>query len=465
MNVTKVVCIGAGSFSFGMSSLVTLLKSEILRGSELVLVDSNPEALDLMSSLAHWLNDAWGCGKKISSYSHHHQALAQTRADFVVSAIEVPPREELWQKDYEISLKYGLRQPYAENGGPGGFAHAARNVLPVLDIVYDMETLCPDAWFINFTNPMQRMCALIHRYSEIKVVGLCHQLGAGYAMVAKALADDLGLGAADDFVSTHADVANFEPMARLGLLGYQNLKILAAGLNHFTWMLDLRHRETGEDLYPLFRERWQGLDAKFEPLTREVFETFGLFPIPGDEHLCEYLPWVSDPLTKPWEKYDLSLYDWQERARARETEWLRIKQILTDKEDADQFYVPFSEGAIEVIENIITNGNFLWEAVNIPNRGTIPNLPEDAIIEVPGLISARGIDGVPIGALPGAIAELLCREITVSHLCVDSVVHGDRKLALQCLLLDPNIRDIDMARAILDDTLLTYREYLPQFWE
>ncbi len=446
-----------------LSTLITLLKSEILKGSELVLVDRDPKALDLICGLANWLNDSWDAQKVISSHTHHHDAL--DGADFVISAIEVPPREKLWEEDFNISLKYGLRQPYAENGGPGGFAHAARNIQPVLDIVHDMEDQCPDALFINFSNPMARICAAIQRYSQIRVVGLCHQLGAAYAMAAKALAADLGIDAGTDFLSTHAGKENFEPMSRMGHLGVERLKILAAGVNHFTWMLEIHDRQTGEDLYPLFKKRWQALDAKFEPLTREVFDAFGYFPVPGDEHLCEYLPWVADPVTKPWQKYDISLYDWRERENARTAEWHRVADILQKKENPDQFLDAFSEGAVEIIENSLTNGDLLWEAVNIPNANYITNLPEDAIIEVPGLISARGITGLHIGEMPEGIAELLRREVTCTNLCVDSAVFGDRQLALQCLLLDPMITDIDMAKKILDDYLVSYRELLPQYWQ
>ncbi len=459
----KIVCIGAGSFSFGLSTLITLLKSEVLKGSEIVLVDRDPKALDLISQLAIWLNNSWGAEKQISSFSHHTEAL--TGADFVISAIEVPPREKLWEEDFNITLKYGLRQPYAENGGPGGFAHAARNIKPVLDIAFDIEELCPDALFINFSNPMARICSAIHRYSQVKVVGLCHQLGAGYAMAAKALAKDLGIDPGDDFLSAHAAKENFEPMHRMGHLGFEKLKILAAGLNHFTWIFGLNDRRTGEDLYPLFRKRWAEVDKNFEPLTRDVFDAFGYFPVPGDEHLCEYLPWVSDPLSKPWQKYDLSLYDWRERERARDSEWKRIEDVLVKKNNPDQFSQAFSEGAIEVIENVITNGDLLWEAVNIPNAGYITNLPDDAIVEVPGLISSRGITGIQIGQIPEGIAELLRREITCTELCVDSAVYGDRQLALQCLLLDPMITDIDMAKNILEDYLITYRDLLPQYWQ
>ncbi|MCB0176485.1 MAG: hypothetical protein KDJ97_38660, partial [Anaerolineae bacterium] len=304
----KIVVIGAGSAIFGLNTLAALMRSDRLRGSTLALVDRNAETLALVSRLAQRLNREWSAGMTITTHTHHNDALPE--ADFVVSSIEVPPREKLWRSDFEIPLKYGVRQPYAENGGPGGFAHAARNIGPVMEIIRTMEQVCPDAWFINFTNPMIRICDAIARYSNIRVVGLCHQIAMGYAMAGRVLAADLGFDVMDSFTSTHAS-PSFIPGARhMVAQALDRLDIKAAGINHFTWMLDLRDKQTGEDLYPLFAERWAAFDPTFEPLTRRVFEAFDLFPIPGDEHLCEYLPWLSDPVTKPWEKYDVSLYEW-----------------------------------------------------------------------------------------------------------------------------------------------------------
>jgi alpha-galactosidase len=459
---TKIVCIGAGSYSFGITTLVSLLRSETLNGSELVLVDWNEAHLEIMLNLVSWLNEVWGSSMRISAQTDHRDALAG--AQFVINAIEVGPREGLWESDYRIPLKYGLRQPYAENSGPGGFAHAARNILPVLEIAHDMERLCPDALFINFTNPMQRICAAVHRHSKIKVIGLCHQLGAGYAMVGKALADDLDISIPGNFTSTHASRKYSIGMKSASLQALEKLKITAAGVNHFTWMLALRDRQTGKDLYPLFRKRWKAMPEAFEPLSRRVFEAFDLFPIPGDEHLCEYLPWVSDPLTKPWEKYDLELYEWDQRSRERDDQWENLAKVIQNQEDPETFIPDFSEGAPEIIENILNDSDLVWEAVNVPNRGYVPNLPEGAIVELPGLLHASGVTGIPVGEMPEGIAELLRREITVSHLTVDSVVRGDRGLALQALLLDPVIRDMDVAKQVLDDYLVTYREHLPSFW-
>jgi alpha-galactosidase len=459
---TKIVCIGAGSYSFGLTTLVSLLRGKTLKGSQLILVDQNEAHLSVMHKLVSWLNDVWGADMHIDAYTHHRQALPD--AQFVVNAIEVGPREGLWESDFRIPLKYGVRQPYAENSGPGGFAHAARNITPILEIARDMETLCPDAWLINFTNPMARICAAIHRHTRIKVVGLCHQLSAGYAMVGKALAQDLNILVPPSFTSTHASHKYAAGMFATYLQTVDKVKITAAGVNHFTWMLSLEDRQNKADLYPLFKERWGELPETFEPLTRRVFDAFGLFPIPGDEHLCEYLPWVSDPITQPWEKYDLELYEWAEREQDREDQWLALEQAAQAIANPEEFVPGYSEGALEVIENILTDENLHWEAVNIPNQGQITNLPFGAIIELPGMINASGVTGMQIGELPDGIAELLRREISISHLTVDAVVHGDRQLALQALLLDPVIRDMDVAQQVLDDYILTYRDHLPTFW-
>jgi alpha-galactosidase len=241
--------------------------------------------------------------------------------------------------------------------------------------------------------------------------------------------------------------------------------IRAAGLNHFTWILSIHNRRTGEDLYPLFRQRFFELDPKFEPLTRDIFSAFGLFPVPGDTHLCEYLPWLSNPDTKPWEYYNLRLYAWDERAAKRDVDLQRLDDMATGNHPLDHLFHTDSEGALEMIENIAGAGNHYHLAANLPNAGQIANLPIGAIAETPVQINGAGIHPVHMGALPEPIAELLRREITATQLCVDAAIEGSRAKALQCLLLDPVITDISLAKKILADYLTSYREYLPQFWQ
>ncbi len=460
--MTKVVIIGAGSASFGLETLSALMNSVKLRGSQLALVDRNPDALDLMARLAARLNLEWDAQMRVTAHAGHLDALPG--ADFVVSAIEVPPRERLWQQDWEIPLRYGVRQPYAENGGPGGFAHAARNIGPVLEIAHAMEQACPDAWFINFSNPMVRICDAIHRYSKIKVVGLCHQIFTGYGMVGYALAGKLGIAVPEGEISSHADPDLWPRLKLIVKQAVDKLDIQAAGLNHFTWMLDVRDRRTGEDLYPVFAERWARLDPSFEPLTRRVYAAFGRFPIPGDEHLCEYLPWVSDPVTRPWEKYEVSLYDWERNDRRRREGHALIGQMADGHAPVDALRERDGEGTRDIVETIAAAGCHYSLAVNLPNVGQIGNLPAGAIVETPAVITGAGISPVAVGDMPEGIAELLRRELVVVRLAVDAAVQGDRQLALQCLLLDPVVTDLDVAQQILDDYLDCYRDYLPQFW-
>ncbi len=188
-------------------------------------------------------------------------------------------------------------------------------------------------------------------------------------------------------------------------------------------------------------------------------------PVPGDQHLCEYLPWLSDSATKPWEKFGINLYNWEALEQRREDRRGEIAQIAAGELPIDDLRGSRSEGALEVIESIAGAVPRYQLAVNLPNRGQIQNLPTGAIVETPGVVSGSGVQGVAVGNLPEPIAELCCRELAVVRLAVDAAVHGDRQAALQCLALDPVMTDLDVAQRVLDDYLETYREHLPQFWQ
>ena len=455
----KVAIIGAGSAIFGLGTLATLVRSPRLQGGTLALVDLNAEGLSLIDALARRLNQEWDAGLTIESSTRREEVLAG--ADFVIVAIEVGPREGLWRRDWEIPLQFGVRQPYGENGGPGGLAHTLRQVPEMLAIARDMERLCPEAWFINFTNPVPRLCLAVSRYSRIQTVGLCHQIEAAYMMVGVALADRFGI---DVPAGVNSDAhPNIWPKA--GYVAGQVkafVDIKAAGINHFSWILDLRDRRTGEDLYPAFRQAFLAQPAGFEPLTRAVFQATGLCPVPGDSHLAEYLPWCHDPQTRPWEKYNLYLYDWDRSCTRRDAQWRRIKSMVQGTAPVDTLRDAKSEGAAEIITGLLGEENYR-PAVNIPNQGHISNLPNGAIVELPALVGGWGIHGLNVGPLPEAIAELCRREIAVAGLAVEAAASGDRQTALQALLLDPCINDLDTARAILDAYLAEQAEYLPQF--
>lgn len=462
----KIVILGAGSAIFGLGALSTMMQSERLRGAELALVDIDEPGLETIAKLANLMNVAWESDVKISAATNRRDVLHG--ADIVIVSVQVGPREEVWEMDWRIPLKHGVRQPYAENGGPGAFSHTARNLPLLLDIARDMEELCPDAWYFNLTNPLIRLTRAVHKYSKIKVLGLCHQLLWGYAMAGAVLSEHFNIPVPEHFhVHTDADnMPNFIPVARAAL---EHLDIKAAGINHFSWVYDIRDKKTGEDLYPLLRDIWfNHYRRDFEPLTREVFEIYGMMPTAGDSHMCEYLTFVTDPITKPWEKYDLKLQSWDGNRRRRASRKQLAKDIVEGRKDVNELrdvwrHNMLDEGIPELISGLVYNTNYYHQQLNIPNRGNIPNLPGDMIIEVPGIVSGFDIQGLAFPPLPEGIAELCRRELLRSEIVVDSIVQGDRQLALQALLLDPMVTDIDTARSILEDLLQEFAQYLPTF--
>ncbi len=462
----KIVVLGAGSAIFGLGALARIIQTERLHGAHLAMVDIDAEALETIHAVAEKMNMAWGAGMTITSTTERTEALPG--ADFVIVSIQVGPRETVWEMDWRIPLRHGVRQPYAENGGPGAFAHTARNLPVILGIARDMERLCPDAWYINLTNPLIRLTGAVHRYSKIKVMGLCHQLLWGYAMAAAVLADRWDIPVPEHF-HVHTDADNMSSFIPVAMAGLQHLDIKAAGINHFSWVYDIREKDTGEDLYPLLREKWlKGYRKDFEPLSREMFQIFGMMPTAGDSHMCEYLSYTHDPITKPWEKYELRLQSWDGNRRRRAERKALAAAIVSGERSVDELrdlhrFNILHEPVPEIVAAIHYNEQYYSQQLNIPNNGLIPNLPDNAIVEVPGFLSGMGIQGLAFPPLPEGIAELCRRELVRSSLTIEAAAQGDRDLALQVLLLDPMVSDIDTARAILDDFLVDFAEYLPQF--
>jgi len=458
MSTTKIVVIGVGSASFGPAILSDLMQCDCLRGSTIALCDINEQGLELMTRLAGRLNREWDTGVTIEASTDRRDVLPG--AEFVIVSVAVD-REKCWRQDWEIPLKYGIRQPLGENGGPGAVFHTARNGPMILDICRDMEDLCPDALLMNFTNPVPRMALVASRYSKIKCVGLCHQIGMGYNLVGlvlgKYLGFDLDLESVEDEWGLYSAIRPYAEQI------HEALDIKAAGINHFTFMLDIRHHQTGEDLYPLFAQRLREFDPVFQPLSRRIFEAFGVFPATGDGHLSEYVHWAHDPQTKPWEKYHLELYDWDAAEEHRDEMWREIEHMVDGGPIVGRVRRGSGERAIPIILGVLENRNSYELAVDIPNEGYISNLPGGAIVEVPGVASGFGVRGVGVGPLPEPIAALCRTQITVASLAVDAAVTGSEKLALQALLVDPMVNDIDQARALLDEMLEVQRDYLPQF--
>lgn len=398
--------------SFGLSLFKDLFSSPDLTGSTLTLVDQNTDSLGRMTRLAQMLNRKAGAGLRIEHTADRRAAL--DGAAFVINTTAIE-RNRLWKFDFEIPKKYGIRHTLGENGGPGGLFFTLRTLPLVFDFARDVEEICPSALFINFSNPESRIILALGKYSKVRAVGLCH-----------------GIFMSQNDVATILDVP------------FNDIDVWGAGLNHFQWLMHIRHRHTGADLYPLLRERERGYDPSFMPLTRRLFRAFGYWPTCSDEHLGEYLAYG-------WEAGERG-YDFERDEHERECSRILVDDALAGRIEAPKdWHEPSGERGVGVITAMIHNQKRLIESGVVLNQSAIPNLPTDAAVEVPIEVDAAGFHPVSLGPLPEPIAKLLLMQTNVQQLAVEAAVHASKELALQALLIDPVVNSSIAAMELIDE--------------
>lgn len=409
MRTGKIVFIGAGSLSFGKSMLGDVFSCPKLKGWTLSLVDIDRAALERVTNVARAINAQSGHALVIESSAERRDVLPG--ADFVVCALAIE-RCELWKQDFLIPKKHGIRHTLGENGGPGALFFTLRTLPVIMDIARDMRELCPEAAFLNFSNPESRIILALGRYFPgMRSVGLCHGIFMGQRDTAR--------------------ITGRPP---------ESVDARGAGLNHFQFLTDIRDSATGEDLYPLLREKDAGFDPGFQPLSRKLFRAFGLYPSCSDDHIGEYLPFGYEAGE---EGYDFDAY---EARRARLSDAIAQKLAAGGWGD---WLRPSGERAVQVMTGLFYNGHTPIESGIVYNRGVIANLPADAAVEVPLTVDASGIHPQAVGCLPAGIARILTQQVLVQQMAVDAAAEGSRELALQALLVDPVVNSTDAALRIL----------------
>ena len=436
----KIVLIGAGSTSFGPPMFNDIYLSDVLEGSTVVLHDTNKEKLEMIYELLMVENDR--LNNKFNLERTIDRTTALKSADFIINSIEVGNRMELWRQDYEIPRKHGSTQILGECGGPGGTFHAWRIIPPIVEIVKDAEKICPNAFFINFSNPLSRVCLAIKRsVKKLRFIGLCHQI---------------------QFMVRH--------LPKLFKKSIKELKMKVAGLNHFAFLLGLEDLFTGKNLIPSFNANamkyFKEHEDRFEfsTLTFEIYKRFGYFPYVGDNHLGEYLQF-GEEFTETQDMIDWidfidnegqMIYEKFRNYYKRLKRGRYSRKGILSKE-------PSGERAIPIIEAIIKNENSYEFAVNVPNKNLIENLPQDLIIECSALINKDGAHGVNVGPLPKNIATLLRIETSIQDLCVEAVLKRSKDTAITCLAIDPNVGSFEMAENIFNEMFELQKIYLPNF--
>jgi len=342
-------------------------------------------------------------------------------------------RVDRWEKDLAISRRYGIVETQGECGGPGGLSLTLRNIPLILEIAKDIERLAPGATILNFSNPMTRVCLAISRYTRLRSVGLCH-----------------GLLGAQHMLSA--------------LMG-RAVIVRGCGINHFNWVRGAVWADDGRDCWNTVQDAFKNSDIPHWKYIRDLAEIFGAIVSPGDGHIADFI--------HHWRGSDHGLnprYDLHPKCmvsyRTSAAEWdARMSDYLSGKKDpmADVHGLS-GEGAIPIICAVSgLTPSYSDIAVNISNEGYITNLPDRALVEVPGKIAFDSIRGEPMGDLPPAIRSLVARQLEIAELAVEAAVEGSYAKALQALAIDPIITDLAFAKNYLNDILKTHADLLPAF--
>ena len=435
--MAKIAMIGAGSMVFCKTLSMDIFSTEVLADSEICLMSRTKPKLDRMEGFLSRVVKENGLPAKVWSTLDRREALAG--ADYVINMIQVGG-VDAFQIDYEIPMKYGVDQCIADSLGPGGVFRLLRTAPVLMDMMRDMEELCPEALFLNYTNPMGAVCYLIGRITEsIGSIGLCH-----------------GVQTTMDLVSGY-----------LGLPKDQ-VEYTCAGINHMAWFLSLNDKKTGENLYPKFRALCEKPEYYANEKVRcEVMRQFGYFMTESTGHLSEYVPWFRSS------ERALKAYC-DEPAFGGETgAYYNFCRMIDDKyKDVDYLEsesstlgARSSEYCSYILEAKETDRPFRLQG-NVRNLGYITNLPDGACVEVPCFVDAQGIHPVRVGALPPQCAALNQSNISVQQLVGEAALKADPEHIVHAIAMDPltsavcNLAEIrEMTAAMLE----AQKQWLPQF--
>jgi len=461
-NSVKFAIIGAGSVSFAPVTITDILRSkkfERVENIEIYLMDILQEPLDISYAYCKEVAKYFGRNPVMRASTNLQEAVSG--ADFVITAIEVD-RYHYWSQDFHIPRQFGFRQIYGENGGPGGMFHFLRNVGPMIEIAEAIKKYAnPNAWMLNYTNPEAKLVEAVAKLTGINVVGLCHGVMGGMWQLCQIL-----------------DIP------------WEELDAEAGGLNHFSWFTKVQKKSTGEDLYPLLKEKEKQMDwlAHWDEyaLPRLMLRTYGLWSHPGANHIGEYIAWSDELLasTKIQYFYDPAELDpWKSLETTPQFVYafggdptnrpLFPEKNKKEKSSADPAYVrTFSlngeepkgsnEPGVPIAEAIFFDEQITTEAVNVLNNGYIPNVLDKMAVEVPAIVNGKGIHPKTISALPVAVAAMISQQGAIHQLLIEAYQEKSRRKLLQAMLLDPTVSNYNNSVALINKMCDMQSEILPE---
>ncbi len=437
--MTKIAFIGAGSLGFTRNLVRDILTFPLLEDATLTLMDIDAERLDFAYKSVRRIVEMGDYPAKVEATMDRIEALRD--ADVVLVTILVGGTD-VWRYDIEIPEKYGVDINIGDTRGPSGIFRALRTIPVMLDIARDMERYCPDAYMLNYTNPMAMLCRALQRETHIRLTGLCHSVQGTAMMLAR------WIGA---------------PM--------EEITYTCAGINHMAWYL--KFEWNGEDAYPLIRKAiTENPEIYNEEIVRnEMFLHLDYYVTESSGHNSEYNWWFRK---RPdlIEKYCTHGTGWNpgehayilKRYREREDTW---------REEAKKWFASDTPISLErgheyaaYIINALQGGEPFQFNGNVPNTGLITNLPENACVEVPVWASRKGFEAVHVGPLPPQCAALTDLSAQIEEMAVEAALTGDPRLVYHAIVYDPltaAVLSLAEIQQMVNEMFQQNREYLPQF--
>ncbi len=438
MDRRKIVIIGAGSAQFVQGLFGDLIRSG--QPWELGLVDIDPSALAVAEGLSRRMVEAKKADIVVKGSQDRRDLLPG--ADVVVLTVGVGGRRA-WEADVQVPRKYGVYQPVGDTIMPGGISRAMRMVPALVDIARDVLRLCPQTLFINYSNPMTVNCQAVRKATGADMVGLC----IGTYGVEKMLGRFIGAPP-------------------------EEITSLAAGVNHCTFIYDLRWN--GRDAWPLVRDRLAKVRAGKEsdpivehnPFCWSLFESCGAYAAVNDGHVVEFFPERLPNGDYYGRKLGMGSHSIDQHIARIDRTYERMAGLANGTIAIDEsVFGRTTEEHSQLVEMIEAIGKDTRQtfAANLPNRGLVPNLPSEVVLELTAVATARGFRGLQHPDYPDVLAAMLAKTIAGQALTVEAALKGDRRLFVEAILTDGAVRDRETAENLVDELIKTHKIYLPQF--
>ncbi len=445
--MNKITFMGAGSTVFVRNVLGDCMCSDALKDWEYALYDIDATRLEESYEIISAMNETKGGYARITKHlgvENRKEALRGAR--FVINAIQVGLYDPCTIIDFEVPKKYGLRQTIGDTLGIGGIMRALRTIPVMDDFAKDMREVCPNALFLNYTNPMAMLSGYMQRYTGIETVGLCHSV----------------------------QVCSEKLLKKLGMEDkLEGRRELIAGINHMGWLLELEDKD-GNDLYPEVRRRAlekneaamkDGAEKHDDMVRMDYIRRFGYYCTESSEHNAEYnMYYIKSKYPELIERYNIPLDEYPRRCVNQIAGWAKERDELKTGKHLD--HQRTKEYASYIMESIVNNTPYEIGGNVLNKGGLIENLPQDACVEVPCLVNGKGVHPCRVGRLPVQCAAMNMTNINVQLLTIEAAVTRKKEHIYQAAMLDPHTGselDMDTIVRMVDDLIDAHGSWLPQY--